>query len=560
MWWSLGFRRQGEKRGRGKEDRVLVGWWRDHGHPGIFTSSHEGTVVRAAVDINFIRDLVESQRPDRDESLALADDQLIDRLDLVRTPTLDLEIDAMSGQLRTKCAARSLDFSAVSPERGLVEPLFMELLTIAQSRNIEFAAEPQSQKDLHYVAEAITAGLDAVITRDARLAEVMGDAATARGVRILRPSEAIVRIDELVRAHAYQPGAIRSTQFTSRTIPSGLEDRFNGFSSRATGERQPAFRQLLRSLTNRGLERIGWSNPDGTLVGIYARELVGSILDVQLLRVLEGSAAPTLVRQILFVLREEAVAQNASVIRLSDPHLARGTLIAAAEDGFVTNGANQLALVIDVIGSANEVARAAVEASRAAGLEEPPTPRSQTPAVIAAEIERLWWPVKLIDSRLPSFLIPIQQRWSRELLGAPLGLFARSATLGLSREHVYYRSPHGPKLRPPTRLLWYMSGSAQGTVEPAGVVAASLLEEVVEGTPEDLDERFRHLGVWSVAEIVGAAKQGTAQALRFTYTEAFEHTVGRALVEQLVGTVPFGPRGISSDVFETLYRAGHKSG
>jgi hypothetical protein len=61
------------------------------------------------------------------------------------------------------------------------------------------------------------------------------------------------------------------------------------------------------------------------------------------------------------------------------------------------------------------------------------------PAVVAAEMERTWWPAKLVDSRLPTYLIPIQQRFAAELLGVPEGLLPRHDTLGLAREHVYHR-------------------------------------------------------------------------------------------------------------------------
>ncbi len=557
MWLSLGFRRGGEKRGRGKEPRVLVSWWRDHGHPALFTHGHEGAIVRASIDLNFIRDLVDDRRPDRVESLAIEGDQFADRLDLVRTTALDLEVESMTGDIGNLCRRRLLDFPAISPARDRVDRLFLELASIAQRRNGTFAALPQSQMDILYIAEAIAAELDAFVTRDQLLAEVLGDAASEHGLRILRPSEILVRIDELVRANAYRPGAIGSTEYTRRAVPAGREDRFDGFVGRTSGERLPAFRTRLRSLAQRHVERIGWFDPDGLMVALYARVLVAPTLDVPMLRVREGPTAATLVRQILFTLREDAVTQRAAVIRLSDPHIARESAVAAAEDGFVISRGTWIGLVIDVAGSASAVSRVAVEAAVAASIQPPPSATTNAPPIVAAEIERSWWPAKLIDSRLPTVLIPIQQRFSRDLLGAPLGLFARPATLGLSREHVYYRSPRGPKLTAPARLLWYMSGSSGGSVEPAGVVASSLLEEVVEGPPDDLHRRFQHLGVWQFDEIVATARNGTAQALRFTHTEQFGRPVPRSTVVRLVGSVPQGPRAIPSDAFSKLYAAGH---
>jgi hypothetical protein len=558
MWSSLGFERVGERPGRGKKGHTLVGWWRDHGHPTLFTRGHDGAIVRASVDINFLRDLVDELRPDRDESLALADDQLMDRLDLFRTPTLDLEINEMTDELRRRCVTRSLDFPEVRPNGDLADGAFMELLRTAQARHRVFASEPQSLRDIRYVAEAIAADLDVFVTRDGQLAEVLGEAALERGLLILRPSEVLVRIDELARAHAYRPGPVRATSFTRRVLPAGSEERLDPFVGRATGERLAAFRSTVRAITTRGLERVGLFDPEGKLVGVYVRELVGQVLDIPVLRVLDGTFSATLVRQLLFVLREEAVSRRAFVIRLRDRHATRATIAAASEDGYLPHESFHVATVIDICGSSNDVNRVAAQAARAAGAIPPPSLRPGAAPLTAAEIERIWWPAKLIDSRLPSLLIPIQQRYSRDLLGAPRGLFARDAMLGMSREHVYYRSPRGMTLPQPARILWYMSASAPGTVEPAGIVAASLLEDVFEGPPDELHDRFVHLGVWQRQQVSEAATAGVAQALRFTHTESFERHVPRASVVTVLGSIPVGPRSISADAFSILYQAGHR--
>ena len=41
------------------------------------------------------------------------------------------------------------------------------------------------------------------------------------------------------------------------------------------------------------------------------------------------------------------------------------------------------------------------------------------PAQVAAELERQWWPAKILDSQLPTFMIPIQPRYASDLLGTP---------------------------------------------------------------------------------------------------------------------------------------------
>ena len=99
-----------------------------------------------------------------------------------------------------------------------------------------------------------------------------------------------------------------------------------------------------------------------------------------------------------------------------------------------------------------------------------------------------------------------------------------SSTLGISREHVYYRSPRPRVVTATARLLWYVSGARKSS-GVAAVVASSRLEEVIAARPGELHQRFRHLGVWKQSQVTDVAKHGMALALRFADTEVFPHRV-----------------------------------
>ena len=557
-WSALGFHRLGERPGRGREPRILVAWWRDHGHPALFASARAAVVVRASVDINIIRDFAEPSRTDREESLALLSDHLVDRLELVRTPALDLEIDAMGDTLRRLCAQEAANLPSVAAPAITRREIEQDAKRVAAARDAEFAADPRSQIDIRYVSEAIAAGLNVLITRDQRLSAVLGEFAADRGLRILRPAEVLVRIDELVRAEAYRPGPVQSTSFTRRLLRAGEEGLIDAFGAR--GERTATLRARVRRLTVQGVERVAVLDSTGDIAAVFFLRQEARVLHVPLLRVRQGELAATLVRQLLFAIRSEAVARSAAIIKLGDPHLAQDTMAAASEDGFVPTREGPAALVVDVAGDAASVTASAWTAADAGGLARPGSLRPGMPAIAAAQVERVWWPAKVVDARLTTLLVPIQQEFSRDLLAAPLGLFARPPELGLSREHVYYRSPRGVGIAAPARLLWYMSASARGSVEPAGVVAASLLEDVAVDTPASLHDRFRHLGVWRLEQIERVAAGGKAQALRFTYTERFSRPVSVGTLRRFVGRPPQGPRRITSEQFHAIYQKARERG
>jgi hypothetical protein len=112
---------------------VLIGWWRDHHHPNLFTRDDDTVLVRAGADLNILRDLAEPGRSDADVSRALVGDQIADRLELMRTAALDGEINRMAGPLRAQCIARAERLTSLRAEPARVAQVSAALLAVAQT-------------------------------------------------------------------------------------------------------------------------------------------------------------------------------------------------------------------------------------------------------------------------------------------------------------------------------------------------------------------------------------------------------------------------------------------
>lgn len=561
MWSRLGFHQVSERPGRGKGHHVLVIWWRDHGHPQIFARAPESVLVSAAVDMNVLRDLAEPGRTDRVESVALLSDQVGDRLELVRTPALAIEIDRLQGDLHTRCIREAGGLRSVSPDPHRAAQIGAGLAAEADSIDKAFRADDQGRLDIQHVAEAIAADLNVFITRDERLANLLGPMAARYGLRVLRPAEAFIHIDELTRAEAYRPASLQDTDFRRQLLGAGHERDLMTLVNKAARERPRELQARLRGLATTGNDRVGICGPNGELVAAYITGVEAGALNVRFLRVAVSAIGDTLARQLLFMLRQQARDVGAQVVRITDPHLSHQVALAALNDGFLPDEDGYFGFVLDMAGGARAVEERAVAAARLASVPLPPTLRSRMPRVVASEVERAWWPAKIVDSELSTYLIPIRQSFSAELIGVPPGLFAREAGLGLSREHVYYRSPSGPQFETPARLLWYMSGTGGRAVSPPGVIACSHLDDVVVGAPTDLHRQFSHLGVWTEARVARAARTGLVQALRFANTEILKDLVSLRRLRQLgeeLGEhlIPQSPVKISSRAFEILYGEG----
>lgn len=561
MWIGLGFTPRSE--GVGKSGQPLTYYWLDHGHPNLLTS--EEVLVRAAIDLNVIRALAEANRPDSRDAQALLDDQLSDRLTLVHTGALDEEITTIeTTKLRQRCFSLVSLMERVNPSAHRPDEVRAAVLEIVAASNPGYPETAQDQFDLAHVVDAAAAGVNIFTTSDQKLTQTLGPAVeTLYGLRIMPPVDVIIHLDELARAESYRPAALLGTDFQLRllgTRDSAVSQRFvDGHG----GERSRAFQELLKDLARRGHERACIVDPAGEQIAIYCAFRDKDVLEVPLLRLASHTLANTLARQILFQLRQQARDLGARTVRITDAHAGPVVDFAALSDGFQRAEA-YVAHVVDVVGTTDDVNGGAALAARAAGVPEPALLRSTMPVAVAAEIERMWWPAKLLESQLPTYVIPIQQGYSRDLLGIPSTLDARPSILALSRDHVYYRSVRGLRMHAPARLLWYMSAAGSSVSQNAAIVGCSQLELVVNGSPEELHQRFRHLGVWTEQQVQAAAgRRGIAQALQFTSTEAFRHPVEIAALRRIAvahgsrWSAPQSARTLHSpDQFADIYRAG----
>lgn len=569
MWTRLGFRPRTEVDGRGSRREPLVVWWRDHGHPDLFSDLEPTAVVAAAMDCNVFADLHSSHpRNGAHESKVLSAEWLANLLDLVVLPQLIAEIHKIAepDERRLQLQA-TVTYSHRLPGAEINQDRQVRMLVEAawEVLGIELPRGDNDLADLQYVVEANAAGVQYLITRDAGLLELNPIAEQVCGVRILRPSDIVLHIDELRRAQVYQPGSLLGTTLITTAVPAGQEHEQLVFHNKPGGEKQKAFKARLRDLAAQPdqWDRQQIVDEQGKQLATYCHGVRGKELHVPLLRVNEQHAlAETLARQILFILRQRCRRDGLEVLRLNDPSLQRTMLAAAREDAFQPQGSDLVALVLDTISDTQSLDRRASALADRLGLELPGL-QAPLPAAAASAVEHAWWPAKITDALLPIFLVPIQPRWAYDLFGFPAGLLPRNDLLGLSREHVYYRSARSRGERYPARILWYVSSDKNQAL--SCVIGCSRLDQVVIDDGEALFRQFKHLGVYGRADILSACDdQNRAMALRFSDTGLFPNPVPYRRLKQL-GT-RYGDNinvqsvfKISPDLFEALYEEGHRA-
>ena len=563
LWPRLGFAAQGEVRGRSRERKPLTVWWRDHGHPNLFSAPEALGVLRVAIDLNVFLDLESSSdRHGAADSRALTDDWLADQIELVVTAELAVELARLPAGLAKERQHRAERiYPRLTADTGAADAIAQRVTEyVRKTQGIDLAADPADVSDVRHVAHASLTGVTVLASNDEKLREWAAKVVAMTGVQVMHPSDVVLHVDELSRAQAYRPVQLQDTGWRLAPVRSRTEDELLTFLHGKEGERKAEYLRLIRHIAAGGQSwtRTVLRSPQDQPIAFYATGTAGDELMVPIFRVVAQHLEPTVTRQILFRLRDQARRDGCSAVRITEPKLGGETERIIREDGFIRLGDDWLTLVINGCGPATVIDELVSSVGQQVGLVLPAL-RPGLSAVIAAELERTLWPAKITDSVLPSYLVPIRPGWAADLFGIRPSLTPRPNMLGLSREHVYYRSPT-PRTPAPARLLWYVTDAPRGGV--TSVIGCSRLEESLIGKPAVLFQRFRHLGVWDLDKITQAARASGTEALRFADTEIFEHEVSLRRLQQIATehrqTLTLRSRQkINANLFAAIYQEGH---
>lgn len=552
-WPRLGFEVRSNAPGRSRAGHLLTAWWRDHGHTDLFSAlSSDSSRMAVAIDTNVFRDLHEEGRGDRaEQSQALTVDWLADDIELVLTPGNLLEVNAIDDPalrqrlLATAQAAYNIVGRAPADGSNPAADLAAKVLGALPPEDLQ--RDSSLRTDAHLVAEAAVGGAEAFVTRDGNIVKLLSEAvAPFTDIWISTPADLIVHLDEIRDAASYSPVRLRDTGFTVAEGDARVDTELRPLLNHGARERRTEFEAILRSAAQ-GAGRSGSRRvvraPDGSIVAALFFTLDGDELAVSLFRLTASPLARTLASQLIHLLRTEAVAAGAQRIVVRDRSLSPAAQSVLPECGFRQDGVVWAIEVITGILAWSEVA---------ARLEiEPASDGSQPTARVLAGLERSHWPLKVRNAGLKCFLVPIRPAPADALLGRDTGLWDSDPVLGLSRQHVYFRSPLPPVLQAPGRILWYVSGEGK-------VIASSRLDQVVIADPAVLHGRFRRFGVLGSEQIQAQAKHGRAMAVRFGDTEFFRRPVTLERLRAMNGRMePLpSPRRIDEEDFFRVYEEG----
>jgi len=482
------------------------------------------------------------------ESVALIADWLDEHIHLCITPELRNEIArAKSRQERNRSRSfADKHFTELPASDTQYERACGSLQDILAGR--------RHDSDRRQLARAAAARADFFVTRDQHILNAAADIYTLLGLRVMSPSELIVQIDSAVHRTEYEPERLAGSRYTvSRLKADEVSNAVDRFLNTGRGEKKAAFSRRVRQHIrepDRGLLEVvrdGGSNMVGLAGWQVYEDVLPTRVECGILRLARGPMRSKLASRLVSELVQEAVSRRHPVTLVTEPLLSddlrralRAFGFRRLEAGWVKVSTRQALSALHLTqwirklegesdGCVREHMAAIRETLRAA----------KGSAELLYAVERLLWPVKIVELDVPCYVVPIKPHWAMHLFDSDLAaqdLFGAVASLAFNRENVYYRASGPGTIRSPARILWYVS-RARSVSNTGAIRAASYLEEVVVDRPKSVFRRFQPLGVFHWQEVFAIASNrldANVMAMRFSDTETLLHPVGFGALQSIL--------------------------
>ncbi|NLX22940.1 MAG: GNAT family N-acetyltransferase [Phycisphaerae bacterium] len=536
FWGSLGFVPIAEKPGRGKDGGELIFWWYDYDKPSLFSLIDErATEARMPVvlDANALYDLQDPSSSKTEESRALLADWLQAVVELCITNETYHEINRAPSPTERK---RRRAFAQQFPLVKAVSEAVAERVQAEVARLLPGSSKPQDLSDIRQLAEAVAAGSSFFVTRDERILGKRKLAFDRLGIRIFRPCELILHLDEEREEASYLPARLAGSHIRiSRITHEQIRAMEEAYYDPLRDEDRAVFRQRLREYLSHPdrYEFWGVSSAEELVAVVSYDGATPNSVEVPVLRVKTGMAPRDLAMYLVLNAMTRATREGKRFVRIGEPVLPEGLAAGLLKTGFVPSEGRWVKLVLpaaaprdQIVARIRDIASEEIEDAgllRTLATLVEQIPLNSHPRSLVS-VERSLFPAKLSDLAIPSFVVPIRPQWAMHLFDEHLAsqdLYGSDPHLVLSAQNVYYRAARPRILTAPARLLWYVSEDS-GYPGTKAIRAVSYIERVETGPPKELFRRFRKLGVYEWRHVYELARRHTdnqVMAFVFSHTE-----------------------------------------
>ena len=562
IWGKLGFIPWGEKPGRAKSGTTLTLWRRELAPSDqmqlVFDGAGKGD-IDVVMDAQVVFDLVDLVAPDDDgpaaPSKALLSDFLADELNLKITDETLVEIHRDEiDERRNRSRREALRFRQVSYDEQSfrrIEAALEQVLPTASKNDLS---------DIRQLAKSAASNAAYFATRDKTILGKSKEIDDLTGLKVRSPARIIVETNDRM-AGGQGIDRISGPDVEWRRLSDAELQLFDSRMFLRERERKHQFEQILD---------VHLSQPQSSVCEVlrFANENVAirvvsiddeKVLNVHLGRVTHRAHHWLVESYFVTALVLKALQTGAELIVIDEDQVPSRLAPHYRDSGFVEHGGKIVRICIPSALSRDEVLHH-IEKLRP-GLSD------VFSAMEEEELERRCSPLCLDDFEQSFLIIPIRPGYAINVVDYTRSsddLFGGDPARLLRPDNVYYRSAKDFKnLRPPARILWYVSGE--------GLIAGSSHLDAVEiGPAKEIFKRHQKRGTLDHKAVVQIAKgnpEGEVMALSFSNTNPFLKPVPLREIREVYADLgngtrfsPISTRTAPAKVFHELFKRGHQAG
>ena len=555
MWSKLGFVPLDETPGRSAERYPLTLWCltlATDDQLSVFQVSTSDETLDVIIDANIFFDFYEPDSNKIRPSKTLLSDFLVDTLNLWVTDELLVEIDRNTdANQRSISRQRAHSFQKAEYNLQSKDRFEKDLRELLPSGN-------QNQKsDIRQLAKTAASNIKTFVTRDQTLLGKSTEISNLTNLQVLSPTELIIQLHELSERQSYISTRISGASLEWRRMSTGDYASFPFASFLNQNEKRGNFREKLESfLANPELYECMYLWYGDHIVALRVLEYsIDNVLTMHLGRVASSTDRVLFERFLIADIIYMAIEKNLDVVKFKKVYLAPSLIPYLLETGFTESNDSFVRFCFTRCLDRREALSAITELC--------PESANSYQNISDVDLERHCSPVALNSEKQKYFLIPIRSGYAISLVDkhqAASDMFGGEISRLLRWSHVYYRrKTHHKILKPPARLLWYVSRTDKQ------IVAVSHLDEVEIDNPKALFRKFKSFGILNSKDLYDMCNGDSSKeimALKFSHTFPFSNPVSlndlKAIFKQEeVGLSVQSPLKIPATIFQKLYQLGY---
>ncbi|MBD2395665.1 GNAT family N-acetyltransferase [Cyanobacterium aponinum FACHB-4101] len=466
MWCALGYFSIFEKPAKTKGHTLKV-WSMQFisNEPSIFSLNTSESTIKCAIDAYTLHKLMKKSQ--HKESI----EWLSSELGICVTEEIFNEIDQFYPNRKKQLwNLVNTQFSKLESEPLIFQNKYEFIKAILKQNKIEI-----EETDIRHIARCLASDIPYFLTEKINLLSISPLIYKNINVKIISLKEGINLQESDTDITGYQPLHLENKSIQLQTLSQfNLEKIATAvFQLYPNSNQEKLLRKLREFENNDKIEsHVLYYQNEPQILFVYDISQQEQ-LEVPFLRVIkETSLTTTLLNFVVNHLVEIAISDNYSFLKITDPFIREPEKIILERQYFTKNieGFEWIKPCLRDTLNSQEVINYLFQASKnhpeyknmsqflrswlnsEEVLKDP---------LYCMDMERLLWPLKIENTNIPNFIIPIKPEYAKELFDKNLAkenLFGNQRTdLFLGLDRVYYKSSKSSLKKAPARIFWYVS-------------------------------------------------------------------------------------------------------